>query len=335
MSPSRFRSEGVSRRTLLSALACCASGAAVHPLARGATFPGKPIRIVAGFPAGGSADLLARVLAERLGSLYDQPVVVENRPGAGGTVAAGFVAKAPADGHTLLLGVTASQTIAQSVYPKLPYAADTDFAPVTLLAQIPVALVVHPSVAARTPKELVALARQSATPLSFASSGNGAIPHLTAELFKLSQSVQMVHVPYRGAAPAMTDLLAGRVPVMFDHLPSVLPHIAAGRLRALGIAGNTRAQALPDLPTLAEAGVPGVEVSSWFGLLAPGGTPRALIEQLNADVLGQIERPEVAVKFAAMGAERVTSSPQAFASVIRADTLKWARIVRATGARAD
>ena len=332
MSPTRI---GVSRRTMVTALASCAAGAGVHPLTRAAVFPAKPMRIVAGFPPGGAADLLARVVAERLGSIYSEPVVVDNKPGAGGTVAAGFVSKSAPDGHTLLLGVTASQTIAPAIYPSLAYSAQSDFAPVTLLAQIPVVLVVHPSVAARTPKELVALARLASPQLSFASSGSGAIPHLTAELFKASQSVQMVHVPYRGAAPAMTDLLSGRVPVMFDHLPSVLPHIKAGRLRALGVAGSTRAQALPDLPTLTEAGIAAVEVSSWFGLLAPAGTPQAVVKQLHEDVVGQLQLPDVAARIALMGAERVTSSPDAFAAVIRADTFKWARIVKATGARAD
>ncbi len=333
MSTSPFCTAGPSRRQLLAALA--ATTAAAHPLARAAAFPSKPIRIVAGFPAGGSADLLARLVAERLGTLYDQPIVVENRPGAGSTVAAGYVAKAPADGHTLFLGVTATQTIAPSFYPQLPYDAGKDFAPITMLAQIPVALVVHPALAARTPQELVTLARNAASPLDFASSGNGAIPHLTAELFKSSQSLNMVHVPYRGAAAAMADLLAGRVQVMFDHLPSVLPHIQSGRLRALGIAGGARAAALPDLPTLTEAGVPGVEVSSWFGLLAPAGTPAAVVRQLNADVVAQIAQPAVTERFALMGAEALTSSPEAFASVIRADTLKWARIVKVTGAKAS
>ena len=332
MSPTR---NGVSRRTIVTALACCAAGAGVHPLARAAVFPTKPMRIVAGFPPGGAADLLARVVAERLGSIYSEPVVVDNKPGAGGTVAAGFVSKSPPDGHTLLLGVTASQTIAPAIYPSLAYSAQSDFAPVTLLAQIPVALVVHPSIAARNPKELVALARLSSPQLAFASSGSGAIPHLTAELFKASQSVQMVHVPYRGAAPAMTDLLSGRVPVMFDHLPSVLPHIKSGRLRALGVAGSTRAQALPDLPTLTEAGIAGVEVSSWFGLLAPAGTPQAVVKQLHEDVAAQLQLPDVATRIALLGAERMTSTPDAFAAVIRADSVKWARIVKATGARAD
>jgi tripartite-type tricarboxylate transporter receptor subunit TctC len=299
-----------------------------------ASFPTKPMRIVAGFPPGGAADLLARLVAERLGAIYPQPVVVENKPGAGATLGAAYVAQAPADGHTLLLGVTASQSIAPAIYPKLPYSAQDDFAPVTLLAQIPVALVVHPSLAATSPAELVELARKSG-PLSFASSGNGAIPHLTAELFKSSQGLNMVHVPYRGAAPAMTDLLAGRVPVMFDHLPSVLPHIRAGRLRALGIAGTARAQALPDLPTLTESGIPGVEPASWFGLLAPARTPAAIVRQLNTDVVGQLALAEVAERFATMGAERLTSSPEAFASVIRADTLKWGLVVKATGAKAD
>jgi tripartite-type tricarboxylate transporter receptor subunit TctC len=328
------RPAGVSRRAALTALTGAALVAA-SPLAQANTFPTKPITIVVGFPAGGAADLLARLVAERLGSLYQQPVIVENKPGAGSTLGAAFVAKAPADGHTLLLGVTASQTIAPSIYPKLPYSADKDFAPITLLAQIPVALVVHPSLDAGNPADLVKLARKASSPMAFASSGAGAIPHLTAEVFKSTQKLDLMHIPYRGAAPAMTDLISGRVHIMFDHLPTVLPHIKTGKLRALGVASNTRAQAVSDLPTLTEAGVPGVEVSSWFGLLAPAGTPPEIIKQLNADVVKLINQPASAEKFVAMGAERLTGTPEAFASVIRADTLKWTRIVKETGAKLE
>lgn len=325
----------LARRRLLQSLGIALLGASTGETAFAAGYPAKPVRLVAGFPPGGAADLLARVLAERLGTVYDQPFLVDNRPGAGGSVGAAVVAKAAPDGYTLLLGVTASQTIAPSIYPALPYKAEADFAPISMLAQIPVCLVVNPSVDAHTPAQLVALAKAARPPLAFASSGNGAIPHLTAELFKKSQGVQMEHIPYRGAAPAMTDLLSGRVQLMFDHLPSVLPHIKAGRLRALGIAGSSRAQALPDLPTLTEQGVPGVEVSSWFGLLAPAGTPKAVIDQLNADAIRLLSTDIAAQRLAAIGAEGVTSSPESFARVIRADTIKWARIVKETGAKAD
>ncbi|WPB56723.1 tripartite tricarboxylate transporter substrate binding protein [Xylophilus sp. GOD-11R] len=330
-----FLRSTIARRRLLQAAGAALLTGTGCGLALAAAYPTKPVRIVAGFPPGGAADLLARVLADRLGTLYDQPVVVDNKPGAGGSVGAGVVAKAPADGYNLLLGVTASQTIAPSIYPALAYKAEADFSPVSMLAQIPVALVVHPSLEARTPAQLVALAKAANPPLTFASSGNGAIPHLTAELFKTSQGVPMEHIPYRGAAPAMADLLAGRVQVMFDHLPSVLPHIRSGKLRALGIAGAARAHALPDLPTLTEQGVRDVEVSSWFGLLAPAGTPQAIVDQLNADTVRLFGTDVTAQKLAAIGAEGVTSSPESFSRVIRADTIKWARIVKETGAKAD
>lgn len=326
------------RRTLLRNGAAVAFALGAGPLAgtaHAAAYPGKPVRLVAGFPPGGSADLLARLLADRLGTIYNQPLVVDNRPGAGGSVGAAAVAKSPADGYSLLLGVTASQTIAPAIYQALPYRAEADFVPITLVAQIPVALVVHPSLDVHTPAQLAALARSAQVPLAYASSGNGAIPHLTAELFKKSQHVPMEHIPYRGAPAAMADLLAGRVPVMFDHLPSVLPHIRAGKLRALGIAGSARAHALPDLPTLNEQGVPGVEVSSWFGLLAPAGTPVAIVNQLNADVVHLLNTEEARQRLAAMGAEGLTSSPESFARVIHSDTIKWARIVMETGAKAD
>jgi len=322
------------RRALAAALAlaaCLGAGAAAQ--AADAAWPAKPVTIVAGFPPGGSADLIARLVAQQLGARYGQTFVVENRAGAGGTIGAGVVARAPADGYTLLLGVTASQTIAPSIYPSLPYDAAAGFAPVALLATIPVALVAHPSVAAANPRELVALARAANPPLAFASSGVGAIPHLTAEIFQRAQGVTMLHVPFKGAAPAMTDLLAGRVQLMFDHLPSVLPSIRAGKLRALAIAGERRAQALPDVPTLAEAGVPGVSVRSWFGLLAPAGTPAGIVARLNADLNEVLADGAVRQALAGMGAEPAGSSAQGFADIIAADTKQWAEIVRATGVK--
>ena len=318
---------------LLSTLALAAG--LVLPIAHAAEpapdYPAKPVKIIAGFPPGGSADLIARLVAEKLGTRYGQSFVVENRAGAGGTIGAGVAARAPADGYTLLLGVTASQTIAPAIYPDLAYDAAKGFAPVSLLATIPVALVVNPEVKAKDASELVDLARDASPSLTFASSGVGAIPHLTAEIFQRSQDVTMLHVPFKGASPALTELLAGRVQLMFDHLPSVLPSIRAGKLRVLGIAGERRAAALPEVPTLAQAGVKGVSVRSWFGLLAPAGTPPAIVQQLNTDINALLAEGDVRQALAGMGAEPTGSTVQEFADIIAADTRQWSEIVRATG----
>jgi tripartite-type tricarboxylate transporter receptor subunit TctC len=321
-----------SLRAILATLALLGTAGSVHAQA----YPAKPVRIVAPFPAGGAADLMARLVADKLATALGQPFVVENRAGAGGTIGADAVAKSPGDGYTLLLGVTASQTIAPAFYAKtLPYVPERDFRPVAMVAKIPVALVVHPSVDAKTPQQLAALAKPAAPPLMFASSGAGAVPHLTAELWSLSQGVRMIHVPYKGAAPAMADLLGGRVQVMFDHLPTVLPHIRTGKLRALGIAGTERAKALPELPTLAEQGVRGADVSSWFGVLAPRATPDAVVGTLAREIAKAVVADDARARLDTLGAEAWPIGPDAFAGVIRADIDKWAKLVRATGATAD
>ena len=299
------------------------------------SYPSKPVKIVAGFPPGGAADLLARVMADKLSAALGQPFVVENRPGAGGTIGADAVAKASPDGYTLLLGVTASQTIAPAIYKLLPYDPARDFKPVAQVATIPVTLVVHPSVPANTARELVAVAKAAPAPMQFASSGAGAIPHLAGELFQLSQGVKLQHVPYKGAPLAMSDLLSGRVQLMFDNLPTVLAHIRSGKLRALAVADSKRARALPDLPTLAEAGVAGVEVGSWFGVLAPGGTPDAVVATLSREIAKAVAADDAKGRMDAMGAEPAYLPPEEFAKLIRAETEKWAKIVKATGAQAD
>ena len=304
-------------------------------LAQAQTYPSKPVKIIAGFPPGGAADLLARVVADKLSALLGQTFVVENRPGAGGTIGADAVAKAAPDGYTLLLGAAASQTIAPAIYKSLPYDAAKDFKPVALVATIPVTLVVHPSVAANNVRELVAVMKAASAPMQYASSGSGAIPHLAGELFQLSQGVKLVHVPYKGAPLAMSDLLSGRVQLMFDNLPTVLAHIRSGKLRALAVAGTKRARALPDLPTLAEAGVPNAEVGSWFGVLAPAGTPEAIVGALTREIGKALAADDAKGRLDAMGAEPTYLTPEEFARLIRADTEKWARLVKATGAQAD
>ena len=304
-------------------------------LAQAQTYPAKPVKIIAGFPPGGAADLLARVVADKLSALLGQTFVVENRPGAGGTIGADAVAKAAPDGYTLLLGAAASQTIAPAIYKSLPYDAAKDFKPVALVATIPVTLVVHPSVAANNVRELVAVMKAASAPMQYASSGSGAIPHLAGELFQLSQGVKLVHVPYKGAPLAMSDLLSGRVQLMFDNLPTVLAHIRSGKLRALAVAGTKRARALPDLPTLAEAGIPNAEVGSWFGVLAPAGTPEAIVGALTREIGKALAADDAKGRLDAMGAEPTYLTPEEFARLIRADTEKWARLVKATGAQAD
>ena len=304
-------------------------------LAQAQTYPSKPVKIIAGFPPGGAADLLARVVGDKLSALLGQTFVVENRPGAGGTIGADAVAKAAPDGYTLLLGAAASQTIAPAIYKSLPYDAAKDFKPVALVATIPVTLVVHPSVAANNVRELVAVMKAASAPMQYASSGSGAIPHLAGELFQLSQGVKLVHVPYKGAPLAMSDLLSGRVQLMFDNLPTVLAHIRSGKLRALAVAGTKRARALPDLPTLAEAGVPNAEVGSWFGVLAPAGTPDAIVGALTREIGKALAADDAKGRLDAMGAEPTYLTPEEFARLIRADTEKWARLVKATGAQAD
>src|SRR5258706_2279548 len=292
-------------------------------------YPSRAIRLVAPFPAGGAADILARAIGQKLNEAWGQPVVVDNRPGAGGTIGADNVAKSPADGYTLLLGTTATQSITPSIYPKLAYDPLTDFVAVAMMAQVPVVLVVNKSVPARSVAELIALARQKPDALTFASSGTGAIPHLTGELFKVMAGVQMLHVPYRGATPALTDLLAGQVSMMFDNLPSSLPHIAAGSVNALGVATRTRARALPDVPTIAEAGIPGFEVLSWFGILAPAATPAPIVAKLRGGIDRALIAPDFQARLASVGAETMAMTPDAFAALIRSDTVKWAQIVKA------
>ena len=321
--------------TLKAVFALVLAFAAGAPPAFAQAYPTKAVKIIAGFPPGGAADLLARVMADKLSAALGQPFVVENRPGAGGTIGADAVAKAAPDGYTLLLGVTASQTIAPAIYKSLPYDSQRDFKPVGLIATIPVTLVVNPSVPANSARELVAVAKAAPAPMQFASSGSGAIPHLAGELFQLSQGVKLVHVPYKGAALAMSDLLAGRVQLMFDNLPTVLAHIRSGKLRALAVAGPKRAHALPDLPTMAEAGVPDVEVGSWFGVLAPGATPDAIVATLAREVAKAVASEDAKARMEAMGAEPEYLPPAEFSKLIRAETDKWAKLVKATGAKAD
>ena len=324
-------------RSLLAAVSCTAAFtlALAGPVQAQPAWPAKPVRLVAGFAPGGISDILARVVGARLGDTLGQPVLVENRAGAGGTIGADFVAKSAPDGYTLFLGVNATQSIAPSLYPKLPYNPATDFAPITIAAVTPVLLVTHPSLPVKSVKDLIAIARAQPGQLNYASTGTGALPHLTTELFSLRAGVKMNHVPYKGGAPAMMDLVAGQVSLMFDNIPTAIAQVRANKVRALAVAQAKRTPAAADIPTMAESGFPGFEVLSWQGFLAPAGTPGAVVNRLNADILKVLAQPDVRERLTAQGIEIRTSSPAEFAAIIRADAEIWAKVVKATGTRIE
>ncbi len=303
--------------------------------AQAPAYPAKPIRLVVPFPPGGATDILARAVAQKLTEAWGQQVLVDNRPGAGGNIGSELVAKAAPDGYTLEMGTVGTHAINASLYAKMPYDHVKDFVPVILVAGVPNVLVVHPSVPVNTVAELIAYAKANPGKLNFASSGSGTSIHLSGELFKVMAGVQMTHVPYKGSAPAMQDLLGGQVQLMFDNLPPSLPQIKAGKLRALAVTSATRAPALPDTPTVAEAGLPGFEASSWFGILAPAGTPPAIVAKLNAEIARWLATPEAKEKMLALGANAVGGTPEDFARHIAAETAKWAKVVRDSGAKVD
>jgi tripartite-type tricarboxylate transporter receptor subunit TctC len=298
-------------------------------------YPAKPIRIVVPFTPGGTTDVLARAIGQKLTASWTQPVVVDNRPGAAGNIGSEVVAKAAPDGYTLLMGTVSTHGINPGLYSKLPYDPVKDFAPVTLVAKVPNILVLHPSVPASSVTELIAHAKAKPGQLNFASSGNGTSIHLSGELFKTMAGVQMTHVPYKGSAPALTDLLGGQVSLMFDNMPTALPHVKAGRLKALAVTSAKRSPAIPQLPTMAEAGLPGFEATSWFGVLAPAATPKEIVGKLNGEIVRILKTPEVRAQLSGQGAEPVGDTPEEFAAHIKAEMAKWAKVVKESGARID
>ena len=301
-----------------------------------APYPNHPVRIVVPFPAGGTTDILARATAQKLTETLGQPFVVENRPGAAGNIGAEIVAKSPPDGYTMLMGTVGTHAINASLYEKMPYDHVKDFVPVVLVAGVPNVLVVHPSVPAKSVQELIAYAKANPGKLNFASSGSGTSIHLSGELFKTMTGVSMQHVPYKGSAPALADLTGGQVQLMFDNLPSALPLIKAGKLRALAVTSLARASALPDVPTVAESGLPGFEASSWFGLLAPAGTPKDVITKVNAEVAKWLATPEAKEKLAAQGAIVASGlTPDDFTRHIASETTKWQKVVKDSGAKVE
>jgi tripartite-type tricarboxylate transporter receptor subunit TctC len=324
------------RRFLVFAWGLALSLAAFAPaFAQTTAYPVKPMRLVVPFPAGGTTDILARAAAQKLSDALGQQMFVDNRPGAGGNIGSELVAKSPPDGYTLEMGTVGTHAINASLYQRMPYDHIKDFAPIVLVAGVPNVLVVHPSLPVNSVSELIAYAKANPGKINFASSGAGTSIHLCGELFKTMTGVSITHVPYKGSAPALTDLVGGTVQIMFDNLPSSLAFIKAGKLRALAVTTATRAAALPDVPTMAEAGVPGFEASSWFGMLAPAGTPREIVNRINSEVNRWLDSPEAREKLAAQGAIAAGGSPEDFAAHIAAETTKWSRVVRESGAKVD
>jgi tripartite-type tricarboxylate transporter receptor subunit TctC len=298
-------------------------------------WPAKPIRIVVPFPAGGIADLYSRLIGARLNELWGQPVVVENRTGAGGNIAADAVAKSPPDGYTLVMGSFGTHAVNVWLFAKMPYDPVRDFAPVALALEADGLLVVHPSVPAQSVKELIEVARAKPGGLTFASAGTGTASHLAGELFKSMAKVDMVHVPYKGNVPAITDLLAGQTSLIFATMPTALPHAKAGKLRALATIGNARAAATPELPTVSEAALPGFEVNNWVGLFAPAGTPPEIVSKLNVEVMRFMLSPEITARLANEGARATPNTPEQFAAFVKAEIAKWGPVVKASGAKAE
>ncbi|MGQ3074010.1 MAG: Bug family tripartite tricarboxylate transporter substrate binding protein [Ferrovibrionaceae bacterium] len=299
------------------------------------TYPTRAITLIVPFPAGGTTDILGRFVGQALSAAWNQPVVVENRGGAGGNIGAAAVAKAAPDGYTLLVGTVGTHAINASLYTKMPYDTLKDFAPVTQIASVPNMLVVTPSLPVGSVTELIAYAKANPGKLNMASSGNGTSIHLSGELFKVMTGVDMVHVPYKGSAPALNDLMGGQVQLMFDNMPSALPQVKGGTLKALAVTTATRSPAMPDLPTVAEAGVPGFEASSWFGVFAPAGTPKEIVAKLQTEIARILKSPEMTERLAQQGAVAVGNTPDEFGAYVQSELVKWAGVVKASGARVD
>jgi len=298
------------------------------------TYPAKPIRIIVPFPAGGIADVMSRVFGQKFTDSWGQPVVVDNRAGAGGNIGADLVAKSPPDGYTLVMGSIGTHSVNVSLFSKLPYDPVRDFTPVALVIKSDNLLVVHPSLPVKTVKEVIALARAKPGQLVYASAGNGTAGHLAGELFKLLAKIDIVHIPYKGNVPSITDLIGGQTSMTFATLPTVLPQVQAGRLRAIAVTGAQRNPALPDVPTVA-ATLPGFEVTNWVGIFAPAGTPADVIAKLNAEIMRIMKLPEVQMRLDNEGAKFTPNTPAEFGAFQKSEIAKWAKVIKESGVHVD
>lgn len=302
--------------------------------APGAAYPTKAVRLVVPFPAGGGADFIARLFAPKLNEAFGQPVVVENRPGGSTIIGGDVVAKAPPDGHTLFMA-TFTNAVNPSLHPKMPWDINRDFAPVSLLSTVSYTLVVHPSLPVKSTKDLVAFAKARPGQLNFASAGNGSPGHLAGELLNTLAQLKMVHVPYKGAVPALTDVIAGQVPITFGNNIASLPHIKTGRLRALGVTSAARSRLMPDVPTMIEGGLPNFIVVGWYGIFTTAGTPQTSIARLHGELARIVREPDVQRRLSSDGSDPIGSSPAELASFIRAEVDKWSKVVKSAGLQAD
>ena len=318
------------RKTLAVAACLLAAG---NVLAQ--AYPAKPVRMIVGFPPGGGTDVVARVISQKLTEWWGQPVTVENRAGATGTIGADVVAKSAPDGYTLIMGHVNSTGIAPNLFAKLPYDPIKDFAAVAYVGYVPNVLAVHPSVNVKSVKELVALLKSKPGQMNYASSGNGSTQHLAGEMFKQLTGTSIVHVPYKGSGDAIKDLLAGVVAMNFDTMPPVMPHIQAGKLRGLAISTPRRLPQLPDVPTFAEEGITGFDVSNWYGVMAPAGTPRDIVQKLNADINKAMQVPEVRARLEGVGTQMREQSAAEFEAYMKSEVAKYAKLIKDTGVRIE
>ncbi len=332
MSAFRFHT----RRTVLAA-ALAATAGAIVPAAAFAqqAYPSKIITIIVPFAAGGTTDILARVIAQGLTTELGQSVVVDNRAGAGGNIGGQMAARAPADGYTLFMGTVGTHAINAALYKKMPFDPIKDFAPLTRVANVPNLLVANPSQPYKTVQELIAYAKANPGKVNFGSSGSGSSIHLSGELFKSMAKVDMQHVPYKGSAPAVTDLLGNQIGIMFDNMPSAIQHVRSGKLRPIAVTTAKRSPELPDVPTIAEAGVPGYEATSWFGMFAPANTPAPIVAQLNKALVKVLAQPDIKKKINEQGAETAGETPEQFAAFIQKEAVKWGKVVKESGASVD
>jgi tripartite-type tricarboxylate transporter receptor subunit TctC len=305
-----------------------------HPAAA-QSYPQKPVRLVVGVPPGGTTDIVARLVGQKLGEQLGQQFVIDNRGGAGGNIGAEAVAKSPPDGYTLFLATIGTMAINPNLYSKMPFDTLRDFAAISQLTSMPQLLVVHPSVPAKSVKELIAYAKSHPGQLNFASGGSGTAIHLAGELFKSMANVDMVHIAYKGSGPAMTDLLGGQVSLMFDQILTALPHVQSGKLRALAVTTAKRSRAVPQLPTISEAALPGYAVTTWHGLLAPAGTPREIVNRLSAETAKALQSADVVDRFATQGVEPVSSTPEEFAAIMKSELEKWRKVILASGTKLE
>jgi len=336
MNPSRFvRARFVDAALAVATVAFAAFATCAPARAADAPFPSKPIRLIVPFTPGGSTDILARAVGQKLSEIWKQPVVIDNRPGAGGTIGMELAAKAPPDGTTIVMGHIGTLAANPALYRSLPYDPVRDFAPVTLVAMVPNVLVVGPAVDSRSVADFVALAKAKPGKLDYGSGGNGSAAHLAMEYFKLKAGIDLQHVPYKGTSPALSDLLGGQIAVILTGLPPVLQHTKAGKLRILGVASKERLKAFPDIPTIAESGVPGFEATQWYGLLVPAATPKDVVAKIQRDTVAALKDPAVSERLAGEGAEPVGNTPAEFGAFIRSEIDLWGKVIRATGMKAE